>query len=46
VPKVLIECGNMRNDTDAALLVTPGFQQEIAATLAHALTQFLTAAPG
>ena len=28
VPKVLIECGkNMRNATDAALLVTPAFQQ-------------------
>ena len=23
VPKVLIECGNMQNATDAALLVTP-----------------------
>jgi N-acetylmuramoyl-L-alanine amidase len=46
VPKVLIECGNMRNGTDAALLVTPGFQQEIAAAMAQALTQFLTGAPG
>ena len=27
VPKVLIECGNMRNATDAALLVTPSFQK-------------------
>ena len=27
VPKVLVECGNMRNATDAALLVTPAFQQ-------------------
>jgi N-acetylmuramoyl-L-alanine amidase len=27
VPKVLIECGNMRNATDAALLVPPSFQR-------------------
>src|SRR5208282_3454013 len=27
VPKVLIECGNMRNATDASLLVTARFQQ-------------------
>ncbi len=40
-PKVLIECGNMRNDTDAALLVTPAFQQAAAASLARALTTFL-----
>jgi N-acetylmuramoyl-L-alanine amidase len=40
-PKVLIECGNMRNATDAALLVTPAFQQQAAAALAHALTTFL-----
>jgi N-acetylmuramoyl-L-alanine amidase len=40
-PKVLIECGNMRNATDAALLVTAAFQQQAAAALAHALTTFL-----
>ncbi len=42
VPKVLIECGNMRNATDAALLVTPAFQQEAAAAMAQAITEFLT----
>jgi N-acetylmuramoyl-L-alanine amidase len=46
VPKVLIECGNMRNDTDAALLVTTAFQQEAAAAMARAITQFLTGQPG
>ena len=44
VPKVLIECGNMRNATDAALLVTPAFQQAAAAAMAQAITEFLTAA--
>jgi len=41
VPKVLIECGNMRNATDAALLVTSGFQRRAAAAIAQAITQFL-----
>lgn len=40
-PKVLIECGNMRNSTDAALLVSPGFQQRAALALALAVIQFL-----
>ena len=42
VPKVLIECGNMRNATDADLLVTPAFQQSAAAAIAQAITVFLT----
>ncbi len=42
VPKVLIECGNMRNATDAALLVTPSFQQVAAAAMAQAITEFVT----
>jgi N-acetylmuramoyl-L-alanine amidase len=42
VPKVLIECGNMRNSTDAALMVTPGFQRRAAYALAVAITAFLT----
>ena len=46
VPKVLIECGNMRNATDAALLVTPAFQQQAAAAMAQAVTQFLTGSAG
>jgi N-acetylmuramoyl-L-alanine amidase len=41
VPKVLIECGNMRNATDAALLVTPAFQQAAAAAMARAITTYL-----
>ena len=45
VPKVLIECGNMRNATDAALLVTPAFQQAAAAAIAQAVTAFLTGRP-
>jgi N-acetylmuramoyl-L-alanine amidase len=42
VPKVLIECGNMRNATDAAILVTASFQQAAAAAMAQAITTFLT----
>jgi N-acetylmuramoyl-L-alanine amidase len=43
VPKVLIECGNMRNAGDAALQVTPSFQQAAANAMAQAITEFLTA---
>jgi N-acetylmuramoyl-L-alanine amidase len=42
VPKVLIECGNMRNATDAAILVTASFQQAAAAAMGQAITTFLT----
>jgi N-acetylmuramoyl-L-alanine amidase len=45
VPKVLIECGNMRNSTDAALLVSPSFQRAAAQALATAITTFLTTQP-
>jgi N-acetylmuramoyl-L-alanine amidase len=38
---VLIETGNMRNATDAALLVTPAFQQSAAAAMAQAITTYL-----
>jgi N-acetylmuramoyl-L-alanine amidase len=41
VPKVLVECGNMRNATDAALLTSTRFQQEIARALAAAIIRFL-----
>ena len=37
VPKVLIECGNMRNATDASLLVTAAFQRSAAAAMAQAI---------
>jgi len=41
VPKVLIECGNMRNATDAGLLVTARFQQQVASALTAAIVTFL-----
>jgi N-acetylmuramoyl-L-alanine amidase len=41
VPKVLVECGNMRNATDAALLTSAAFQKEIARALAAAIMRFL-----
>ena len=41
VPKVLVECANMRNATDAALLTTPQWQQTFAGALAAGLTHFL-----
>jgi len=41
VPKVLIECGNMRNATDAGLLVTARFQRQVASALAAAVVAFL-----
>jgi len=45
MPKVLIECGNMNNASDAALLIRPSVQQMIAAALAAAITRFLLRAP-
>jgi N-acetylmuramoyl-L-alanine amidase len=42
VPKVLIECGNMQNATDAAMLTTTSFQESAALALAIAITTFLT----
>jgi N-acetylmuramoyl-L-alanine amidase len=45
VPKVLIECGNMRNTTDASLLVTASFQQKAASALTNAITVYLTGKP-
>lgn len=41
VPKVLIECGNMRNATDAALLTTAGFQRQAAKAIETAIIGFL-----
>ena len=41
VPKVLIECGNMRTATDAGLLVTARFQRQVASALATAVVAFL-----
>jgi N-acetylmuramoyl-L-alanine amidase len=41
VPKVLIECGNMRNATDARLLTSARFQRRIARVLRAAIIRFL-----
>ena len=41
VPKVLIECGNMRNATDAAVLVRSSFQRLAASAIAAAMTEYL-----
>ena len=42
VPKVLIECGNMPNLTDAALLASQSFQREIAGAFTTAIISYLT----
>jgi len=42
VPEVLIECGNMPNRADAALLTSPTVQQKIARALEAAIIRFLT----
>ena len=41
-PKVLIECGNMRNATDARKLTSTAFQQRLARTFVDAIRQFLS----
>jgi len=41
MPKVLIECGNMRNVADARLLTSPRVQKEIARALEDAIIRFL-----
>jgi N-acetylmuramoyl-L-alanine amidase len=46
VPKVLIECGNMPNSTDAALLVSSAFQQQLARAFTAAIMVFLTGHSG
>ncbi len=46
VPKVFIECGNMRNAADAAKLSSAAFRQRIAAALAAGLTAFLRPGQG
>jgi N-acetylmuramoyl-L-alanine amidase len=43
MPKVLIECGNMNNAADAALLVRPSVQRSFAAALTAAMVRFLSA---
>jgi N-acetylmuramoyl-L-alanine amidase len=46
VPKVFIECANMRNAGDAAKLSSAAFRQRIAAALAVGFTAFLAPAGG
>jgi N-acetylmuramoyl-L-alanine amidase len=41
VPKVFIECANMRNAADAALLTSPAWQAKAAQAIAVGLTTFL-----
>jgi len=41
-PKVLIECGNMRNGTDARKLTAKAFQHRLARTFVDAIQQFLS----
>jgi N-acetylmuramoyl-L-alanine amidase len=41
VPKVLVECGNMPNPTDAALLASRSFQREIADAFTRSIVSFL-----
>ena len=40
-PKLLIECGNMRNATDAALLKSPIFQRATARAMALGIVEYL-----
>ncbi len=41
VPKVFVECGNMRNAVDAARLVDPAYRQQLAVALSNALADYL-----
>jgi N-acetylmuramoyl-L-alanine amidase len=41
VPKVMVECGNMRNATDAALMTSPAERQKMAEGLAAGIAAFL-----
>jgi N-acetylmuramoyl-L-alanine amidase len=42
VPKVMLECGNMRNSQDAELLKDKTFRQRTAEAIAAGITDFLT----
>ncbi len=42
VPKVFIECGNMRNATDASMMRSGTFQQSAATAIDAAIVQFLS----
>jgi N-acetylmuramoyl-L-alanine amidase len=45
VPKILIECGNMPNATDASLLTSPAFQRMLARTFTAAIVAYVTGRP-
>lgn len=45
VPKVFIECGNMRDKQDAASLTSPSWRQRAAQGIADGLTAFLEGSP-
>lgn len=45
VPKVFLECGNMRNPTDAAELVDPAWRARAATGLADGISSFLGIPP-
>jgi len=45
VPKILIECGNMPNRTDAGMLSSVAFQQQLARAFTVAIVAFLTGRP-
>ena len=45
VPKVFIECGNMRNTADATLLADPAWQARAARGIARGITVFLVTPP-
>jgi N-acetylmuramoyl-L-alanine amidase len=44
MPKVLIEVGNMRNATDAAMMTSPAFQRRAARAMTAAIITFLKSA--
>lgn len=46
VPKVFLECGNMRDPRDAALLTDPAWRQRAAHGVVEGLTAFLTGESG
>jgi N-acetylmuramoyl-L-alanine amidase len=41
VPKILIEVGNMKDATDARMLTSASFQQQVARALLAAIVKFL-----
>jgi N-acetylmuramoyl-L-alanine amidase len=45
VPAIFIECGNMRNATDASLLKSPAFREQLAEAIAAGVIQFVRGGP-